>query len=131
MKPIKVKKTEYKDKVYLRLELTHEENKKLEKLKALKSHKHNVESLILNLIDKELSSFENTKFKPTKSKNPRTISKRLRNHALKKADYQCQYPGCESTHLLQIDHIIPVRAGGDQSPDNLQVLCASHNQMKG
>ena len=125
MKPIKIKKTEYKDKVYLRLELTHEENKKLEKLKALKSHKHNVESLILNLIDKELSSFENTKFKPTKSKNPRVISKRLRNHALKKADYQCQYPGCESTHLLQIDHIIPVRAGGDQSPDNLQVLCAS------
>ena len=131
MKPIKIKKTEYKDKVYLRLELTHEENKKLEKLKALKSHKHNVESLILNLIDKELSSFENTNFKPTKSKNPRAISKRLRNHALKKADYQCQYPGCESTHLLQIDHIIPVRAGGDQSHDNLQVLCASHNQMKG
>ena len=29
IKPIKIKKTEYKDKVYLRLELTHEENKKL------------------------------------------------------------------------------------------------------
>ena len=53
------------------------------------------------------------------------IYRRLRNCALKKANYQCQYPGCESTHLLQIDHIIPVRAGGDQSPDNLQVLCSS------
>ena len=126
MKTIKVKKTEYQDKVYLRLELTHEQNKKLEKLRALQSHKHSdLEGLFLNLIDKELSHFEKTDFKATKSKNPRQISKRLRNHALKKSNYSCQYPGCESDHLLQIDHIIPVRVGGNQRPDNLQVLCES------
>ena len=131
MAPIKIKKTQYRDKVYLRLELSHEQNQKLEKLKQLKSHKHNIESLFEELIEAELKKFENTQFKPTRSKNPRQISRRLRNHVLQKSGYQCQYPGCESTHFLQIDHRLPVRLGGDQSPENLQVLCASHNQMKG
>ncbi|HAG90580.1 MAG TPA: hypothetical protein DCL41_01840, partial [Bdellovibrionales bacterium] len=51
---IKIHKTEYRDKVHLRLELSHEQNEKLERLKALKSHKHNVESLLMHLIEKEL-----------------------------------------------------------------------------
>lgn len=131
IEPIKIKKTTYRDKVYLRLELTHEQNQKLEKLRALKSHNHNIESLLEQLIETELRKFENTQFRSTNSKNPRQISRRLRNHVLQKAGYQCQHPGCESTHFLQIDHRLPVRLGGDQSPDNLQVLCASHNQMKG
>jgi 5-methylcytosine-specific restriction endonuclease McrA len=131
MKSIKVKKTECQDKVYLRLEFTHEQYKKLEKLKALKSHKHDLESLFESLIEKELRNYESTQFKKTKSKNPRQISKRLRNYLLKTANYQCQYPGCKSDHLLQVDHIAPVRMGGDQRPENLQILCASHNQMKG
>ena len=131
MEPVKIKKTQYRDKVYLRLELTHIQNQKLEKLKALKSHKYNTESLLEQLIDAELKKFENTQFKPTWSKNPRQISRRLRNHLLQKSGYQCQYPGCESTHFLQIDHILPVRLGGNQDPGNLQVLCASHNQVKG
>ncbi len=128
---IKIQKTEYQDKVYLRLELSHEQNKKLERLKALKSHKHTIESLFENFIEKELSAFDDTNFKPTKSKNPRVISKRLRNSVLKKSAYRCQYPGCASNHFLQVDHIVPIRAGGDQRPENLQILCASHNQWKG
>lgn len=130
-KPIHIKKTEYRDKVYIRLELSLEQNQKLEKLKALKSHKHSVESLFEELIEKELDNYKNTDFKPTKSKNPRFISKRLRNYLLEKSDYQCQYPGCNSEHYLQIDHIVPVRAGGDQNFNNLQILCSSHNRMKG
>jgi predicted restriction endonuclease len=131
MPPIRIQKTQYQDKVLLRLELTHEQNQKLERLKALKSHNHNLESLLENMIDQELKKYENTQHKPTLSKNPRQISMRLRNSVLKKADYKCQFPGCESTHYLQVDHIRPVRMAGDQSPENLQVLCASHNQMKG
>tara|TARA_Y100001958_G_scaffold157432_1_gene152525 strand:+ start:86 stop:481 length:396 start_codon:yes stop_codon:yes gene_type:complete len=130
------------DKVHLRLELTHEQNEKLEKLKALKSHTHNVESLLMQLIEKELKSYENaqrkssksnknTEFGAARSKNPRQISKRLRNHVLNTANYKCQYPGCESRHFLQIDHIHPVRRGGDQRRSNLQVLCANHNRHKG
>ena len=130
MKAIKVKKTEYRDKICLRLELSLEQNQKLEKLRALKSHKHNLESLFMELIDKELQDYEKTKFKSTKSKNPRQISKRLRNHVLKRAQYKCQHPGCEADHFLQIDHIHPVRKGGNAILENLQILCASHNQMK-
>ena len=138
---LKVKKTEYVDKVHLRLELSHEQNEKLEKLKALKSHKHNVESLLMNLIEKELKLYENAQRKSSKpneskelgapkSKNPRQISKRLRNDVLRTANYKCQYPGCESRQFLQIDHIHPVRLGGDQRRENLQVLCSTHNRHK-
>jgi hypothetical protein len=58
---------------------------------------------------KELKKFEGTKFKPTKSSNPRMISKRLRNSVLKTANYKRQFPGCETDHYLQIDHITPVK----------------------
>jgi hypothetical protein len=131
MTPIKIKKSEYQDKVFIRLELTHEQNKKLERLKALKSHNHTLESLFESLIENELKNFENIQFKPTNSKNPRQISKRLRNDVFKASQYACQHPGCQSTHFLQVDHIVPVRAGGDQTRQNLQVLCGSHNRLKG
>ena len=79
---LKIKKTEYVDKVHLRLELSHEQNRKLEQLKALKSHKHNIESLLMDLIEKDLKSYENAQGKSSKttdskelglikSKNPR------------------------------------------------------------
>ena len=139
---LKIKKTEYKDKVHLRLELSHEQNRKLEQLKALKSHTHNIEGLLMDLIEKELKSYENVQrkssksteskeFGTSKSKNLRQISKRLRNDVLKTANYRCQFPGCESDHFLQMDHIFPVRNGGDQRRSNLQILCARHNQWKG
>lgn len=131
MKPLQVKKIEYRDKVYLRLELSHEQNEKLQRLKALKSHTHDVESLFTDLIEKELKNYECIDFRKTRSSNPRQIPTRLRNSVLKAAQYKCQHPGCDSTHFLQVDHIVPVRAGGDQKPQNLQILCASHNQMKG
>jgi hypothetical protein len=131
MTPIKIKKSEYQDKVFIRLELTHEQNKKLERLKALKSHNHTLESLFESLIENELKNFENIQFKRTSSKNPRQISRRLRNDVFKASQYACQHPGCKSNHFLQVDHIVPVRAGGDQVRGNLQVLCASHNRLKG
>ena len=142
MTPLKIQKTEYADKVLLRLELTHEQNQKLEKLKALKSHKHNIESLLVDLIEKELKSYESNQiksskinevsaFKGTRPRNPRQISKRLRNDVFRDASFKCQHPGCNSNHFLQIDHIIPVRQGGDQRRSNLQVLCANHNRLKG
>ena len=110
-KPILVKKTEYRDRVHLRLELSHEQNKKLEKLRALKSHKHNLESLIESLIDNELKKYElsdklksqvtdsNRMNKPN-SKNNRYIPKRLRIAALEKANHKCEFIGCETTHYL-------------------------------
>jgi len=130
-KPIQIKRTTYKEKVVLRLELSHELNEKLEKLKALKSHQGDMEILFEKLIDQALKKYGSTNFIKSQSKNPRFISRRLRNHVLKKANYRCQYPGCEENHFLQVDHIIPVHAGGCANSDNLQILCSSHNRFKG
>lgn len=130
-KPIQIKKSIYKEKVVLRLELSHELNEKLERLKALRSHQGDMEILFEKLIDQGLKKYESTNFIKTRSKNPRFISKRLRNHVLKKANSRCQYPGCEENHFLQVDHRVPVRAGGCAEPDNLQILCSAHNRLKG
>ena len=130
-KTIKIKQTEYKNKVHIRLELNHEQFEKLQKLKKLKSHKFNVEELLLHLIEKELKTYENMEFKRSQSKNLRFIPKRLRNRVLMDANYKCEYRGCEESHYLQIDHKLPVRLGGQPLRENLQVLCAAHNRMKG
>ena len=51
-------------------------------------------------------------------------------------DQYCQHTNpvtgkkCATKWKLQTDHIVPVWAGGDNSPGNLQLLCASHNQAK-
>lgn len=131
-KPVRIKKTEYKDKVHIRLELSHEQNQKLEKLKALRSHQGGLEELVEKMIDRELTAYENARPRASRgSSNPRYISKRLRNAVLQKANYKCQKPNCQERHFLQIDHIIPVRLGGKAEIENLQVLCGAHNRFKG
>lgn len=51
-------------------------------------------------------------------------------------DMVCQYKNkvtgnkCASKWKLQADHIVSVWAGGDNSFDNLHLLCAAHNQAK-
>tara|TARA_B100001248_G_scaffold262158_2_gene256450 strand:- start:8586 stop:9359 length:774 start_codon:yes stop_codon:yes gene_type:complete len=128
---IKVHKRCYQDKVRITIDLSHEEYERLQRLKALSSHAHeNYEKLIKALIHTAHKKYENTHFKQHKSKNPRYIPQRLRNHLLKQAKYRCQYPGCMQDHYLQIDHIQPLAKDGRSTPDNLQVLCHHHNQQK-
>jgi hypothetical protein len=38
---------------------------------------------------------------------------------------------CGSPYLLEIDHIKRVRNGGDNDPNNLRILCHSHNHLRG
>jgi 5-methylcytosine-specific restriction endonuclease McrA len=52
---------------------------------------------------------------------------------LKKNDYCCSFVGADgrrggSRWQLEIDHVRPYAAGGDNSADNLRVLCRKHNQ---
>ena len=50
---------------------------------------------------------------------------------------QCQHfirstgKKCGSPYLLEIDHIKRVRHGGDNDPNNLRLLCHSHNHLRG
>ncbi len=37
---------------------------------------------------------------------------------------------CGSVRFLEIDHIQPIWAGGDNSADNLRILCSQHNKFK-
>lgn len=56
-----------------------------------------------------------------------------RRGLLAKANYCCEYlhretnKRCQSTYQLQIDHEIPIACGGTNAPDNLRVLCRTHN----
>jgi hypothetical protein len=115
--------------IRITMDVSEDEYKDIERLRSLKSQK-NDKDLLINLVRAALTKYTNTKHKPTTSKNPRQIAQTLKNYLLKQANYKCQYPGCVQSHYLQIDHIKPVRNGGRQNPENLQVLCASHNQYK-
>jgi len=54
---------------------------------------------------------------------------------LRKSGGQCEYresktsTRCESRHFLEIDHIQPRALGGTNVPDNLRVLCRTHNLL--
>lgn len=57
----------------------------------------------------------------------------LKRDLLKKANHCCDYTNpqtgrkCESTYQLQIDHRVPLALGGSDTPENLRVLCRTHN----
>lgn len=59
----------------------------------------------------------------------RKVPSKLREAILEKFSYRCL--GCGSTEDLQIDHIIPWKAGGMTEEGNLQPLCAECNRRKG
>jgi 5-methylcytosine-specific restriction endonuclease McrA len=112
---------------------------KLRKLKELYSHKNPAMSyaeLLEILADKALQESEPKKSLPAPkviSKNPRYISINNRR-AVYRRDRACTYRDlrtgrrCNSLHLLEIDHKIPVSLGGDSRLSNLRLLCRAHNQ---
>lgn len=57
------------------------------------------------------------------------ISRVLRAVIMQRDAYRCRRCGAEDN--LSIDHITPWSLGGDNSQDNLQVLCRSCNSRKG
>ena len=60
--------------------------------------------------------------------------KRSRNfptNTVKGLQNKCQWPGCENTESLQLDHKFPFSFGGESNTKNLQYLCQSCNLRKG
>lgn len=54
--------------------------------------------------------------------------RKIRQRILRRDQYVCQLCGAEAT---TVDHIIPRRLQGGDSPENLQSLCAHCNYSKG
>ena len=50
--------------------------------------------------------------------------------ALALRDRRCVVPGCGVAYSLEIDHVLPLEAGGDTRLDNLALLCRHHHRLK-
>jgi hypothetical protein len=61
------------------------------------------------------------------------ISKKLRFEIFKRDQFSCRYCGrtVSSEIVLEIDHVIPVHAGGTNEPLNLVTACFECNRGKG
>ncbi|MFN8370586.1 MAG: HNH endonuclease [Bacteriovoracaceae bacterium] len=66
-------------------------------------------------------------------KRSRYIPINIRRKVFKKSNYQCEFiqrdgVRCSARVNLQIEHIKPYSLGGSHAENNLQILCATHNQ---
>ena len=73
---------------------------------------------------------------PRRSPLRRPIPAAVRRQAWLRDGGRCCYRDpltgrrCNSSHLLQIDHLLPVAEGGGPEPDNLQLSCFAHHRMR-
>lgn len=64
-------------------------------------------------------------------KKRKHLSKKLRFEIFKRDDFTCQYCGKHPPEcVLEVDHIIPVKEGGDNSEENLITACFDCNRGK-
>jgi hypothetical protein len=139
------------DRTELRLVVTDETLAKLKKLEALWSHKlerrkgEGWAGLLDAMADELLK--KDKQVAPANAKLEQTPSihfagKRGRSHiptevrrlVHMRAGGGCEFRSdavkrCESRRFLQVDHKIPVALGGSNDPENLRLLCRTHNQQ--
>ena len=65
----------------------------------------------------------------------RNIPTAVRDKVYKRDGGRCAFVGengkrCDSTWNLEVDHIVPFAKGGNNSPENLRLLCAKHNRLE-
>lgn len=58
------------------------------------------------------------------------ISQALRKQVLERDSFTCQYCGANHLEKLEIDHVHPVRLGGDNGIENLATACQKCNSFK-
>ncbi len=126
---------------------------KLDLLRALTSHSNpegDLAAVIERAVDLALEQVQRERFamteRPRKSSARRLIraesKTRKREHVphatqreiATRDELRCTYIGdgghrCEARAFLQIHHEHPWARGGDESADNLRLLCASHNHL--
>ena len=99
---------------------------KLEKVKGLLAHSHpgiSTSQLFAKLCDDFLANDDKKKTAP-----PRKAASfaQIKRDVWQKAQGRCEK--CGSQHALQYDHIKPRAIGGDNSRQNLRLLCRNCNQ---
>ncbi len=139
------------DKTELKVVLNKDLISKLDKIKALMSHKNPsmtdqelieaMAEIVIQKID-PVEKIKRTEIRKTKAKNKieslpapvlkKTVQKNIPS-AIKQAVYardkgQCTHPSCNSKKFLEYDHIIPIAMGGGATIQNLRLLCRTHNQ---
>ena len=73
---------------------------------------------------------------PRRSPLRRPIPAAVRRHVWLRDGGRCCYRDpltgrrCNSAHLLQIDHLLPVAEGGGPEPDNLVLRCFAHHRLR-
>ena len=66
----------------------------------------------------------------------RAISAGVRRQVWQRDGRRCSYADpqtgrrCNSTHLIEIDHIVPHALGGGADPGNLRLLCGAHHRHR-
>ena len=70
--------------------------------------------------------------RPEATRPVRRVTPKVRFEVFKRDDFTCQYCGRKTPEVvLEIDHIVPVSAGGDNDPLNLTTSCWECNRGKG
>jgi hypothetical protein len=119
------------DESRLTTDLPQATREKLERLKQLLGTTNSAE-----VLDEAFTALL-TKLEPAQKETPRetaakSVPKKLRRYVIQKAQ-TCEYVDpvtkqrCNSTHNLQVDHIIPKAHGGTNALSNLRCLCRQHN----
>ena len=90
--------------------------------------------------DASAGAAEHTTREPVHSRHHspprRHIPAAVRRHVWLRDGGRCCYRDplsgrrCTSSHLLQIDHLLPVAEGGGPEPSNLELSCAAHHRMR-
>jgi 5-methylcytosine-specific restriction endonuclease McrA len=71
--------------------------------------------------------------RPAPAKSADNINAATRREVFERDGSRCSFVGvdgkrCESTHLLEYDHVQPRALGGRHDAENLRLLCRAHNQ---
>ena len=56
------------------------------------------------------------------------LDRKLRSSVLDRDGHSCKIAGCDSRDHLNVHHIMPVKLGGADSPDNLITVCDIHHK---
>jgi hypothetical protein len=138
----------------LRCTLSPEVKSKLERAQAIMAHKVQGNTSLENVLDVLLDSYLTTHGREERAERARKrkksrrkekassnspakrkhIPNEIKRSVFERDGYACSYIAndgtcCKKTAGLEIDHILPVVLGGNDSEDNLRVLCREHDQF--